>query len=572
VARGGSELGPRARREAWERLAGGSVDVLVVGGGVVGSGVALDAATRGLRTALVEARDIASGTSSRSSKLFHGGLRYLEQMDFALVRQALKERELALTLLAPHLVRPVPFLYPLTHRAWERPYVGAGLVLYDGLGGARSLPRHRHLSRRGARALAPALRHDALVGGIHYYDALCDDARYTLTVARTAAGYGAIVRSSTEVIGFTREGGRVTGAQLRDTETGDTCEVTTGVVINATGVWTDEVQRLADSRGQFRVRASKGIHIVVPRDRIASETGLILRTPSSVLLVIPWGDYWIIGTTDDDWSYDKAHPAASRTDIDYLLHHVNEVLAVPLTRADISGVYAGLRPLLAGELEETSQLSREHAISHAMRGMVSVAGGKYTTYRVMARDAVDAAVEDLGRHIPPCVTEHISLLGADGYPALANQLDSLGNDLRLPRWRVEHLLGRYGAMIDEVLAPASEDPSLLEPVPGAGLYLMAEVRYAATHEGALHLDDVLARRTRISISTADRGVAAAGPVAALLGEVLGWDDEMRKREVVSYLARVDAELVSQEQADDVNADAHRLLAPDNRHTVVDARP
>jgi glycerol-3-phosphate dehydrogenase len=571
VAGGGSELGPRARREAWQRLDGGSVDVLVVGGGVVGSGVALDAVTRGLRTALVEARDISSGTSSRSSKLFHGGLRYLEQMDFALVREALKERELALTRLAPHLVRPVPFLYPLTHRAWERPYVGAGLVLYDGLGGARSLPRHRHLSRRASRALAPALRHDALVGGIRYYDALCDDARYTLTVARTAAGYGATVRSSKEVVGFVREGGRITGARLRDTETGEVCDVTTGVVINATGVWTDDVQRLADSRGQFRVRASKGIHIVVPRDRIASETGLILRTSRSVLLVIPWGDYWIIGTTDDDWSYDKAHPAASRADIDYLLDRVNEVLAVPLARADISGVYAGLRPLLAGELEETSQLSREHAISHAMRGMVSVAGGKYTTYRVMARDAVDAAVEDLGRHIPPCVTDRISLLGADGYPALANQLDSLGSDLRLPRWRVEHLLGRYGAMIDELLAPAADDPTLLEPVPGAGLYLMAEVRYAATHEAALHLDDVLARRTRISISTADRGVAAARPVAALLGDVLGWDDAMREREVAAYVARVEAELVSQEQADDANADAHRLLAPDNRRTIVDTR-
>jgi glycerol-3-phosphate dehydrogenase len=569
--RGTSELGPHARHSAWKLLDGGKVDVLVVGAGVVGAGVALDAVTRGLTTALVEARDLASGTSSRSSKLFHGGLRYLEQLDFALVREALRERELVLTRLAPHLVKPVSFLYPLTHRGWERGYVGAGLALYDALGGSRSLPRHRHLTRRGARALAPALRRDALVGGIRYFDAQCDDARHTLTLARTAASYGATVRSSTEVVGFQREGGRITGAELRDTETGATTFLRTGVVVNATGVWTDDVQRLADSRGEFKVRASKGIHIVIPRDRISSETGIILRTETSVLFVIPWGDYWIIGTTDDDWSYDKAHPAASRVDIDYLLHHVNQVLAVPLTRADISGVYAGLRPLLAGEQEETSQLSREHAISQSLRGMVSVAGGKYTTYRVMARDAVDAAVGDLGRQLPPCVTEHIPLVGADGYHALANQVDSLAADLNLPRWRIEHLLNRYGALFDEVVAPASEDPTLLDPVPGAGLYLMAEVRYAATHEAALHLDDVLARRTRISIETTHRGVESAPAVATLLASVLGWDDATREREVAAYVARVDAERLSQEQTDDVNADARRLLAPDTRNPVIGSR-
>jgi glycerol-3-phosphate dehydrogenase len=258
-------------------------------------------------------------------------------------------------------------------------------------------------------------------------------------------------------------------------------------------------------------------------------------------------------------------------DIDYLLRHVNSVLAVPLTRDDISGVYAGLRPLLSGEQEETSQLSREHAISNSPRGMVSVAGGKYTTYRLMARDAVDAAVRDLGRHAPPCVTEHIPLLGADGYHALANQVESLAADLGLPRWRVDHLLNRYGALLYDVLAPATDDRALLEPVPGAGLYLMAEVRYAATAEAALHLDDVLARRTRISIETTHRGTDSARPVAALLASVLGWDDEARDSEVDAYVARVEAERLSQEQTDDVNADARRLLAPDTRRTVIGAR-
>jgi len=566
--RGTPQLSPQAREQAWQRLDGGYVDVLVVGGGVTGAGVALDSVTRGLSTALVEARDFASGTSSRSSKLFHGGLRYLEQMDFQLVREALRERDLMVQTLAPHLVRPVSFLYPLTHYGWERLYVGAGLAFYDAMGGSHALPRHRHLSRRGARALAPALKRSALVGGIRYYDAQTDDARHTLTLVRTAAAYGATVRPSTEVVAFIREGGRIVGAELRDTETGDSAQVRVGVVVNATGVWTDDVQRLADSRGEFKVRASKGIHLVVPRDRISSETGIILRTERSVLFVIPWGDHWIIGTTDDDWVYDKAHPAASSVDIAYVLDHVNEVLAVPLTRADISGVYAGLRPLLSGEHEETSQLSREHAISRSPRGMVSVAGGKYTTYRVMARDAVDAAVGELGMHVPPCVTDQIPLVGADGYHALANQAESLSRDLRLPRWRVDHLLGRYGALLDEVLAPAEDDPSLLEPVPGAGEYLMAEVRYAATHEGALHLDDVLTRRTRISIETSHRGVESMKRVAAVLAGILGWDDEQVTREIAAYDARVAAERASQEQTDDQNADAHRLVAPDTRRTVV----
>ena len=566
---GGSRLDVQHRQAAWQRLDGGQVDVLVVGGGVTGAGAALDAVTRGLSTALVEARDFASGTSSRSSKLIHGGLRYLEQMDFGLVREALLERELMLTRLAPHLIRPVSFLYPLTRHGWERFYVGAGLLMYDVMGGSRTLPRHRHLTRTGARALAPALRRDALVGGVRYYDAQCDDARHTLTLVRTAAQYGAIVRSSTEVVGFVKEGGRVVAAELRDTETGDIATVRTGVVINATGVWTDDVQVLADSRGEFKVRASKGIHLVVPRDRISSETGIILRTERSVLFVIPWGEHWIIGTTDDDWHYAKAHPAASRTDIDYVLSHVNAVLAVPLTADDISGVYAGLRPLLSGEEEVTSQLSREHAISRSPRGMVSVAGGKYTTYRIMARDVVDAAVGELGRHVPRCVTDCIPLAGADGYHALANQADSLATELGLPRWRVDHLLGRYGAMLREVLEPAVSDRQWLEPVPGAGTYLMAEIRYAATHEGALHLDDVLTRRTRISIETPHRGLDSMKPVALVLAEVLGWDDEQVTREIAAYDARVAAERASQEQTDDENAIAHRLVAPDNRQTQVD---
>ena len=347
-------LGPQARVAAWERLSAEQFDVVVVGGGVVGAGVALDAATRGLKVALVEARDFASGTSSRSSKMFHGGLRYLEQLEFGLVREALHERELSLSTLAPHLVKPLKFLFPLTHRVWERPYIAAGIFLYDSMGGAKSVPAQKHLTRSGALRMAPGIRRKSLIGGIRYYDTIVDDARHTMSVARTAAHYGAVVRTSTQVVGFLREADRVSGVRVRDSENGVTTEVRGHVVINATGVWTDEVQALSSQRGRFRVRASKGVHIVVPRDRIVSEAAIILRTEKSVLFIIPWGAHWIIGTTDTDWKLDLAHPAATKADIDYILGEVNAVLVTPLTHADIDGVYAGLRPLLAGETRPRS--------------------------------------------------------------------------------------------------------------------------------------------------------------------------------------------------------------------------
>ena len=563
-------IDPTHHESSWATLQDGPFDVLVIGGGVTGAGVALDAATRGLRTALVEMRDFASGTSSRSSKLFHGGLRYLEQLNFRLVREALHERELMLTRLAPHLVRPVPFLYPLQGRVWERPYVGAGLLLYDALAGRSSVPRHRHLTRTQARALCPALRADALVGALQYYDAQADDARHTMTVARTAAHYGAVVRSSTKVVGLRRDGGRVVGAELLDVETGRTASVTASVVVNCTGVWTDDVQELADTRGRFRVRASKGVHLVVPRDRINSETGLILRTEQSVLFVIPWGNQWLVGTTDTDWNLDKAHPAASRSDIDYLLSQVNSVLTTPLTHDDILGVYAGLRPLLSGESEETSQLSREHAVARPVPGLISVAGGKYTTYRVMARDAVDAAVQDLGRPVAPSVTDRTPILGAEGFQALSNSVEALAAEWSLTTWRMRRLLDRYGSLVTEVLEPTRTDPSLLEPLEGADQYLLAEIRYAVTHEGALHLDDILTRRTRISIEVADRGLTAAEPVTRLVAPMLGWGDAAADLELEAFRERVRAERASQSEAGDDAADAARRAAADIRGVLMGA--
>ncbi|MBM4795256.1 glycerol-3-phosphate dehydrogenase/oxidase [Streptomyces sioyaensis] len=559
-------LGPAQRAEALARMAERELDVLVVGGGVVGAGTALDAATRGLSTGLVEARDWASGTSSRSSKLIHGGLRYLEMLDFALVREALKERGLLLERLAPHLVKPVPFLYPLQHKAWERWYAGAGVALYDAMsvssGHGRGLPVHRHLSQKRALRAAPCLKKGALVGALQYYDAQMDDARYVATMVRTAASYGAAVANRARVVGFLREGERVVGARVEDVEGGGEYEIRARQIVNATGVWTDDTQALIGERGQFHVRASKGIHLVVPKDRIHSTSGLILRTEKSVLFVIPWGRHWIVGTTDTDWDLDKAHPAASSADIDYLLEHVNEVLATPLTRDDVEGVYAGLRPLLAGESDATSKLSREHTVAHPVPGLVVVAGGKYTTYRVMAKDAVDEAVHGLDQRVAECVTEDVPLVGAEGYRALWNARARIAARTGLHVARIEHLLNRYGSLAEELLELVVADPSLGEPLTAADDYLRAEAVYACTHEGARHLDDVLTRRTRISIETFDRGARSAREVAELIAPALGWDGDQVEKEIAHYQKRVEAERESQRQPDDLTADAARLGAPD----------
>ncbi len=562
-------LSPATREEALDTLAATTadqpLDVLVVGGGITGAGVANDAATRGLSTGLLEQRDLASGTSSRSSKLIHGGLRYLEMLDFGLVREALQERGLQVTRLAPHLVRPVPFLYPL-HRTYERPYVGAGLALYDAMAMLgkydMGVPKHRHLFRRQVARIAPDLRTEDLRGAIRYYDCQVDDARLVVAVARTAASYGAQVATRTRVTGFLRDGARVVGVRATDLETGRELEVRARVVINAAGVWTDEIQQLAGA-GQLHVRASKGIHLVVPRDRIRSECGVITRTEKSVLFIIPWGDHWIIGTTDTPWDLDRAHPAASRADIDYLLEHANQILREPLDHEDVQGVYAGLRPLLSGETEPTSRISREHTVSVPAPGLVLIAGGKLTTYRVMAKDAVDAARHSLGdSDIPDSITDRIPLVGASGFEARQNQRVMISRRTGLSLAQVDHLLGRHGGQIDEVLTLIGSRPELAEPLSGAEGYLAAEVVHAVTHEAARHLDDVLTRRTRISIETFDRGTVAARPAAELMAGELGWDAARLEDEVDHYLRRVEAERQSQQMLTDHEADEARVSAPD----------
>jgi glycerol-3-phosphate dehydrogenase len=562
-----SRLGAERRSRDLDRMRTEQFDVVVIGAGVTGAGAALDAASRGLSVALIEARDFAAGTSSRSSKLIHGGLRYLEQLNFALVREALEERGRLLTKIAPHLVRPVPFLIPLTHRVWQRGYIGAGVLLYDFLGSifgtARGLPRHRHLSRTAAHRLFPGLRKDSLIGAIQYYDGQVDDARHTLTVARTAASLGAAVATSTRVLDVLTDAREVVGVHVRDLESGEEFDIRAKTVIAATGVWSDDISEMLGGRKGLRVRASKGVHLVVPRSAIDGDSGLILRTEKSVLFVIPWGGHWIVGTTDTDWNLDRAHPAASKVDIEYVLDHVNTVLARPLTHADIEGVYAGLRPLLSGEDDATSKLSREHAVVEPMLGLILIAGGKYTTYRVMAKDAIDVVARRL-RDVPQSRTEELVLVGGDGYSAAWSGRAATARRHGISVGVVEHLLERYGTLTGEVLALVAADPSLARPLTGAPEYIRAEVVYAAEAEGALHLDDVLTRRTRISIETPHRGLDSMEEVADLVGKVLGWDAETSRREVEHYRARVEAERESQRMLDDQTADAARLGAADVR--------
>jgi glycerol-3-phosphate dehydrogenase len=567
-----ARLGPEQRAAACRRLRSETFDVLVIGGGVTGAGVALDAAARGLSVALVEARDLAAGTSSRSTKLVHGGLRYLEQLEFPLVHEALVERDLLATRLAPHLVRPVPIMVPLPAgrlpaRAARRAYWGAGLALYDAFAGlvGRGMPAHRHLSRTAARRLFPSLRPGSSAGGIRFFDGQVDDARLAVTIARTAASLGAAVVTSARVVGLRRQSRQVTGAVVRDLESHAEIEVSARTVIAATGVWSDDITAmLPDARPGLRVRASKGIHLVVPRSAITGEVGLILRTPTSVLFTLPWGGHWIIGTTDTDWSLDRSHPAASAHDIGYLLAQLNQVLDRPLTGADIEGVYAGLRPLLAGEDDATSALSRKHAVVEPMLGLFLVAGGKLTTYRVMAADVVDRAVRRLGGGFRASRTAQLPLLGADGYAAMWRDRPALADRSGVPLGVLEHLLERYGSAAPELLAMMRTAPGLAEPVAGAPEYLAVEIAYAARAEAALHLEDVLTRRTRISIETPHRGEESARHAASLMASELGWSRADIDREVTHYLARVAAERESQRMPDDHTADAARLGAPDVR--------
>jgi len=521
-------LDPAARRRALHALVSGELEVLVIGGGITGAGAALDAATRGLSVGLVEARDLGAGTSSTSSKVIHGGLRYLEMGDVGLVREALRERELLLTRIAPHLVKPVPFLWPLRGRGWERAYLGAGLALYDTIGGARSVPRHRHLSRRGALRIAPALRADALVGGVQFWDAQGDDARMVAEVARTAAAHGARVATRVRVVGF-RAPGEV---EALDEETGEPLLLRARHVASAVGAWTDGLRELSGGLSRWRIVPSKGIHVFVPRERIDMETGVLARTEKSVLFVVPWHGGWLIGDTDTPWEGPPGDVVAHGADIDYLLTRVNALLDAPLTRKDVCGITAGLRPLVASAVRsDTTRISRNHVVETPAPGLTTIAGGKYTTYRVMAADLIDEVARQIGIR-------------------------------RESRTQDVPLLADRDA---ELAALIRDRPDLAAPLEGGAGHLRAEVVHACAREGALHLDDVLERRTRLALTTPDRGLAAAVPAAALMADALGWDGERTRREVVAWRGRVAAARAAEAERDDASAVAAYRTTLAERH-------
>ena len=545
------------------------LDVLVIGGGVTGAGIAVDAASRGLRTGIVEMGDWASGTSSWSSKLVHGGLRYLYQANFALVHEALTERGRLLTNNAPHLVKAQPFLWPLKHH-YERTYSAVGVGMYDALAvvgarGHKTVPIQKHLGKKGTAALAPALDTSHLAGSIRFYDARVDDSRLVIDLIRTAVGLGAHAANRTRVTGFLKDDeGRVTGVAATDLASGKDIEIRAARTINATGVWTEEVQDMATTEGGLKVLASKGIHIVVPKTAIDAESGIFLRTEKSVLFIIPWPEYWVIGTTDTPWAEDVAKPVATSADIDYVLEHANSVLTRPIRREDIIGVYAGLRPLLQPRLKPgaeaaSTKVSREHTVTRVAPGLTAIAGGKLTTYRVMGVDAVDHALGEALAHAHPSRTENLPLVGAEGYEEMAGRAAQLAAERDWTLARITHLLDRYGDETADILglidadAEAKDSQRLGEPLAEAPTYLRAEVAWAVTHEGAEHLEDVLLHRVRLDLSHRDRGLSAAKEILGIMAPLLHWSDNDAAKELASYTERVEQIAAAEAEATDADA-------------------
>ena len=527
-----------ARTAALARLGDQHFDVLVIGGGITGAGCALDAATRGLSVALVERDDFASGTSSKSSKLVHGGLRYLQQREIGLVYEALAERQVLRTT-APHLVRIVPFLLPvyrgkdgLFDRRIAR-IVGTSMWMYDFTGGVRIGKLHERISKAEALEHVKTLRPERIAHAYLYYDAQTDDARLTLTIARTAAEYGACVANHARVTGLLRDGGRITGARVE--ADGETIDVRARAVVNATGVWADDVRALDEGVHPASIRPAKGVHVTVPWSRVQNDIAAVVPVPKDrrSVFVVPWGDsadgtpqLTYIGTTDTDYDGPIDDPQCTPADVQYLLRAINLSCSSEITEADVVGTWAGLRPLVrAATNGRTADLSRRHSVQRSAGGMVTVTGGKLTTYRRMAADTIDAVVAELGRKAPS-TTKRVPLLGSPAW-------DTTGCG--------HHLEGRYGSLAREIAALSLTAPGLDEPlVPGLP-YSKVEAVYAVREEMACTLDDVLSRRTRARLLARDASAAAADAVAALLAPELGWSDAQSAAETAAYRRSVEHE-------------------------------
>lgn len=537
-----SRMTPRShgtfdRAGSLQRLGDEPFDVLVVGGGITGAGVALDSASRGLRTALVERDDFASGTSSKSSKLVHGGLRYLQQREFRLVYEALYERQRALEN-APHLVRVLPFLVPVLARGGVidrrlARVLGSALWMYDLTGGIRIGKRHHRISVDAALAHMPTLARDRLAGAYVYYDAQVDDARLTLTIARTAAVHGAALANYTALRGVIKDHDRVVGARVE--ADGEEIVVRTRAIVNAAGVWADDVRALDEGDHPASIRPAKGIHITLPWTKVRNDIAAIVPVSGDhrSVFVVPWGDTTYIGTTDTDYDGPLDDPPCTAADIDYLLGALNGVTDEKLTDSDVIGTWAGLRPLLrSSRSTRTADLSRRHSVRVAPSGVITVTGGKLTTYRRMAADAIDAAADLLGERSRRSRTKHLRLFGGEGIDPPVAALEPSTH---------EHLAGRFGTEADTVRALVADDPLLGEPLVAGLPYLRAEAVYAARHEMAHTLDDVLSRRTRARLLARDDSARAAPAVADLLASELGWSPSERDAHVASYRAAIATE-------------------------------
>lgn len=522
------------RADALRRLATETFDVLVVGGGVTGAGVALDAAARGLKVALVERGDFASGTSSKSSKLVHGGLRYLQQKEYRLVYENLHERQRLLEN-APHLVRPLPFLIPLfgksgaVNKTVAKAYRTA-LWLYDITGGLRIGKRHKRVAKDEALRHLPTLNTDLLAAAFLYYDAQADDARLTLTILRTAADRGAVIANHSPVADVTTgPDGRVDGATLADGT-----RVRAAMVVNATGVWVDDVREMAEGDHPDSIRPAKGIHITVPADKLPCDIAAVVPVPKDrrSIFVVPWGSHTYLGTTDTDYEGELEHPECTAADVQYVLDAINLFVTSPLTPDDVTGTWAGLRPLVKNEgSARTADLSRRHKVLVSDSGLVTIQGGKLTTYRKMAEDTIDEVVKRLGRH-GRSTTAKLELRGAADVERLRRGHDRLGFDDAT----YEHLLGRYGSDVVAIAALVDADPTLGQPLVPRLPYLRAEAVYAARHEMAHTLEDILSRRTRALLLERDGADAVAADVAALVAGELGWDADEQARQVEAFRA------------------------------------
>jgi glycerol-3-phosphate dehydrogenase len=557
-------LSSTVRQQNLSALGSSRFDVLVVGGGVTGAGVALDAVARGYKVALVEKIDFASGTSSKSTKLVHGGIRYLPEFDFALVHEGLVERGIMLQN-APFLVHPLGFVLPIyegDRHPVGMPFttprgIGLGFILdiglwmYDLMAGRRSIKRHRRLTRAQILKYAPDLVTENLKEGFMYYDGQTNDARLTMALIRTAAQYGATITNYTEVTSFITENGNVVGAHVRDTLSGQQIDVHSRYIVNATGVFAEQVEELTGTQPQVSVEPSKGVHLVFSREDVKLDDAAIVLPETEdkrVLFIVPWESRVVFGTTDTGKG-DLDHPTATQEDIAYLLKYLNRYLNVNLTEENIISVYAGYRPLVRPRSKaggSTAQLSRTHAVLQSPSGLVSIVGGKLTTYRRMAQDTVDVLSHRDGIKKPPHPTVSLPLQGSGGWPKAQRALESRGAALGLATATIKHLASSYGSEATALLDLITRDPSLAERLIADLPYLRAEVIYACRDEMAMTPGDFLARRTSITLEDRQRGLGIVDEVASLMAQELNWTPDQQQTMVDAFRAAIQQQMAAEQ--------------------------